>query len=121
LEAKGIMKIAKVYHFKFIFKAGFHIGQNFWVTASEDKVINIKNKDYDMASYFLGIDIRVRMTSRKDSIKKKVVHFGISSLRSLLKTIKRFLKVTNKAGVVLDIARRLFHVYLFLHILMKEG
>jgi hypothetical protein len=74
-----------------------------------------------MASYFLGIDIRIRMTSRKSGVNKKVVHFGIPSSRSLLKTIKRFLKVTNKARLILDIARRLFHVDLFLQIPMQEG
>jgi hypothetical protein len=74
-----------------------------------------------VASYFLGIDIRVRMTSRKADIKKKSLHFGIPSLRSLLKTINRFLKETNKAGVILDIAKRLFHVDFFLKIPMQEG
>jgi hypothetical protein len=73
-----------------------------------------------MTSYFLGIDIRVRMTSRKASVKKKAIHFGIPSSRSLLKTINRFFKVTNKAGVILDIAKRLFHVDLFLQIPMQE-
>ena len=66
-----------------------------------------------MVSYFLGIDIGVRMTSRKAGVKKKAVHFGIPRLRSLLKTIKRFLKATNKARVILDIVRRLFHVDFF--------
>jgi hypothetical protein len=59
-----------------------------------------------MDSYFLGIDIRIRLASRESSGNKKVVHFGIPSSRSLLKTIKRFLKATNKARVILDIARR---------------
>jgi hypothetical protein len=74
-----------------------------------------------MDSYFFGIDIRVRMTSRKAGVKKKAAHFGISSSRSLLKTRKRFLKATNKVGVILDIARRLFHVDFFLQIPMQEG
>jgi hypothetical protein len=74
-----------------------------------------------MVSYFLGIDIGVRMTSRKVGVKKKVIHFSIPSSRSLLKTIERFLKVTNKVGVILNIARRLFHVNLFLQIPMQEG
>jgi hypothetical protein len=74
-----------------------------------------------MASYFLGIDIRVRMTSRNVDVKKKIVHFSKPRSRSLLKTIKIFLKEKNKAGVILDIARRLFHVYFFLKILMQEG
>jgi hypothetical protein len=74
-----------------------------------------------MASYFLGIDIRIRMASRESSVNKKVVHFGIPSSGSLLKTIKRFLKETKKARVILDIARRLFHVDLFLQFSMQEG
>jgi hypothetical protein len=74
-----------------------------------------------MASYFIGIYIRIRMTSRKYGVNKKVVHFGIPSLGSLLKTIKRFLKAINKARVIIDIARRMFHVDLFLKIPMQEG
>jgi hypothetical protein len=74
-----------------------------------------------MASYFLGIDIRIIMASRESNVNKKVVHFGIPSSGSLLKTIKRFLKATNKARVILDIARRLFHVDFFLQISMQEG
>jgi hypothetical protein len=73
-----------------------------------------------MASYFLGIDIRIRIASRKSNVKKKVVHFGIPSSRSLLKTIKTFLKVTNKARVIMDIARRLLHIDFFFHIPMQE-
>jgi hypothetical protein len=74
-----------------------------------------------MASYFLGIDIRIRMTSRESSGNKKAIHFGIPSSGSLLETIKRFLEVTNKARVILDIARRLFHVDFFLKIFVQEG
>jgi hypothetical protein len=74
-----------------------------------------------MASYFLGIDIRIRMTSRESSGNKKVFHFGIPSSGSLLETIKRFLKEANKARVILDIARRLFHVDFFLQISVQEG
>jgi hypothetical protein len=74
-----------------------------------------------MDSYFLGINIRVRMTSRKYGIKKKALHFGIPRSRSLLKTIKRFLNASNKARVILDIVRRLFHVDFFLQIPMQEG
>jgi hypothetical protein len=61
------------------------------------------------------------MKSRKSGVKKKVVHFGIPRSRILLKTIKKFIKVTNKAGVILDLSRRLFCVYLFLKICMQEG
>jgi hypothetical protein len=67
-----------------------------------------------MDSYFLGIDIRIKMASRKSGVNKKAVHFGIPSSGRLLKTIKRFLKEKNKARVILDIAKRLFHVDLFL-------
>jgi hypothetical protein len=74
-----------------------------------------------MDSYFLGIDIRIRMTSRESSGNKKAVHFGIPRSGSFLKTIKRFLKETNKARVILDITRRLFHVDLFFQISMQEG
>jgi hypothetical protein len=73
-----------------------------------------------MASYFLIIDIRVKMTSRKFSVKKKDVHFSIPSSRSLLKTIERFLKEENKVGVIISIAMRLFHVDLFLYISMQK-
>jgi hypothetical protein len=88
---------------------------------SKDKVINIKDKDYEMTSYFLGIDIRIIMTSRESSGNKKAVHFGIPSSRSFLETINRFIKEKNKARFILDIARRLFHVDLFLQTSMQEG
>jgi hypothetical protein len=74
-----------------------------------------------MDSYFLGIDIMIKMTSRESRVNKKVVHFGILSSGSLLKTITRFLKAKNKDRVILDIDRRLFHVYFFLQISMQEG
>ena len=74
-----------------------------------------------MNSCFLGIDIRIKMTSRKSCVNKKDVHFGIPRSRSLLKTIKIFLKVKNKARVILDISKRVFHVYFLLEISMQEG
>ena len=46
-----------------------------------------KNKYDEMVSYFLGIDIGVRMASRKTSVKEKAIHFGIPSSRSLHKAI----------------------------------
>ena len=61
------------------------------VTTNKNKVINIKNKDDEMFSYFLGIGIRVRMASRKTSVKEKAIPFGIPGLRSFLKTIERFI------------------------------
>jgi hypothetical protein len=74
-----------------------------------------------MDSYFLGINIRIRMASRESSVNKKAVHFGIPSSGSFLKTIKRFLKAKNKARVILDIAMRLFHVDFFFQITMQEA
>ena len=74
-----------------------------------------------MASYFLGIYISIRMASRESSGNEKVVHFDIPSSGSFLETIKRFLKATNKPRVILDIAKRLFHVDLFFQITMQEG
>jgi hypothetical protein len=61
------------------------------------------------------------MASRKYNVKKKAAHFGIPSLGSLLKTIKRFVKDTNKARFILDIAKRFFHVDFVLKIPMHEG
>ena len=74
-----------------------------------------------MDSYFLGIDIRIRIASRESSGNNKAIHFGIPSSGSFLETIQRFLEATNKARVILDIARRLFHVDLFLQMSMQEG
>jgi hypothetical protein len=81
----------------------------------------MKDKDYDMASYFVGIDIRIRMAYRESSGNKKAIHFGIPSSGSLLETIKRFLEATHKARVILDIAMRLFYVDIFLQISVQEG
>jgi hypothetical protein len=67
-----------------------------------------------MDCYILGIDIWVKIASRKERVKKKSIHFGIPISRSLINTIKRFLKAKRKVGVILDIAKRSLHVYLFL-------
>ena len=53
------------------------MGYKFRVTTSKDKIININKKYDEMVSYFLGIDIGVRMASRKTSVKEKAIHFGI--------------------------------------------
>ena len=58
---------------------------------SKDEIINIKNKYDEMVSYFLGIDIGVKMASIKTSVKEKAIHFGIPSSRSLLKAIYGYL------------------------------
>jgi hypothetical protein len=103
-------------------KEGKHMGNTSQGTQiNKDKVININDKEYEMASYFLGIDIMIKMTSREFGVNKKVVHFGIPRLGSLLKTIKRFLKATKNSRVILDIARRSFHVDFFLQISLQEG
>jgi hypothetical protein len=61
------------------------------------------------------------MASRESSVNKKAIHFGIPSSGILINTIKRFLKATNKARVILDIAERLFHVDFFFQTTMQEG
>jgi hypothetical protein len=50
------------------------------------------------------------MTSRKVGVKNKAIHFSIPIPRSLLKAIKRFLEEKNKARVIMNITRRLFHI-----------
>jgi hypothetical protein len=74
-----------------------------------------------MDSYFLGIDIRIIMTSRGSGVNKKVVHVGIPSLGSLLKKTNIFLKGTNKDRVILDTTTRFLHVDLFFQIYVQEG
>jgi len=91
------------------------------VTTSEDDFINIKKKYYDMTYYILLISIRVRMTSRKSSVKKKIVSFCIPNSRILIYTINRFLKVTNNDGIFLNEIMRLSHAYFFLQIPMQEA
>ena len=63
------------------------MGYKFRVTTSKDKIISIKNKYYEMVSYFLGIDIEVRLISRKIIVKDKSIHFSMPGSRSLLKGI----------------------------------
>ena len=36
-----------------------------WITTSKDKIINIKNKDGEGLTHFLGVDNVVKMTRRK--------------------------------------------------------
>jgi hypothetical protein len=74
-----------------------------------------------MDSYFLGIEITIKMESREFGVNKKVVHFGVPSSGRFLKTIKRFLKVENRDRVILDISKRFFHVDLFMKISIQEG
>ena len=36
-----------------------------WITSSKDKIINIKNKDGEGLTHFLGVDSVIIMTPRK--------------------------------------------------------
>ena len=56
------------------------------VTTNKNKVININEKDDDMVSHFLSIDLGVKMTSIKTIFKEKAIHDKLGS-RSLLKAI----------------------------------
>jgi hypothetical protein len=60
------------------------------------------------------------MTSKNVGIKNKSINFSIPGMMILLNTIERFLRETNKDGVILNITWRLFHVYLLLQISMQE-
>jgi hypothetical protein len=84
-------------------------------------MINIKNKYYEMDSYFLPIGIGVNITSRKVGVRKKAIHFSIPSLGRFLKTIEIFIKEAHKIRVILKITKRWFHVNLFMYIPMQEG
>lgn len=55
-----------------------------WVKILVSKVINTKNKDYEIASYFLGVDIGVKMTPREVDVKKKAIHFLHSKLEEFV-------------------------------------
>jgi hypothetical protein len=54
------------------------------------------------------------VTSREVGFKKKTIHFNMLSMSGLLKTIERFHKLQNKGGVIMNIAKRLFHIVFFL-------
>ena len=68
------------------------MGYKFKVTTSKDKIINIKNKYDEMVSYFLGIDIGIRMASRKTSVKEKAIHLAYQALGACLRPYKDFLR-----------------------------
>jgi hypothetical protein len=95
--------MSSICHFKFLLNDGFHKGKKFWVTTSEYKFTNKKNKYYEMVTYFVGIDIEVKMASIIVCVKNKATHFSIPSLRSLLKVIERYLKAINKFRCILTI------------------
>jgi hypothetical protein len=88
---------------------------------SEYKFINIKKKYYDMVTYFLGINIRVKMTYRKCGVNKKYIYFSIPSPRIFLNTIYGFLTGEKSVGFILNIARKLFHINFLLKIPIQEG
>lgn len=49
-----------------------------------------------MVTHFLGINIGVRMETKKVGVRKKAIHFSIPSSRSLLKAIERFLRLVKQ-------------------------
>ena len=53
------------HRFKLIFEARLHMFYMVWITTSKDKIINIKNKDGEGLTHFLGVDSVIRMTPRK--------------------------------------------------------
>ena len=78
------------------------------------KVINIKNKNDEVVTQFLDINISTRMASRNFIIQKKAIYFSIPSPRVYLKAIDKYIKETKKDKFILNIPRRLFHVIFFL-------
>ena len=67
------------------------MGYKFRVTTNKDKIMNIKNKYDEMISYFLGIDIGVRMASRKTSVRKLSI-LAYQALGAFLRPYRDFLK-----------------------------
>ena len=55
-------------------------------------IININNKDDEIVSYFLGIDIGVRMASIKTSVKRKLSILAYQALGVCLRPYKDFLR-----------------------------
>ena len=68
------------------------MGYEFRVTTSKDKIINIKKKYDEMVSYFLGIDIGVRMASRKPVLRRKLSILAYQALGACLRPYKDFLR-----------------------------
>ena len=68
------------------------MGYKFRATTSKDKIINIKNKYDEMVSYFLGIDIRVRMASRKIVSRRNLSILAYQALGAFLRPYKDFLR-----------------------------
>ena len=68
------------------------MGYKFRVTTSKDKIINIKNKYDEMVSYFLGIEIGVRMELEKPVSRRKLSILAYQDLGSCLRPYKDFLR-----------------------------
>ena len=68
------------------------MGYKFRVTTSKDTIINIKNKYDEMVSYFLGIDIGVRMASIKPVSRRKLSILSYQALGACLRPYKDFLR-----------------------------
>ena len=57
--------MSQVCHFKLLFEDRLHMVYMVGITTSKDKIINLKNKDDEELTHFLGVDSVVRMTPRK--------------------------------------------------------
>ena len=68
------------------------MGYKVRVTTNKDKIISINKKYDEMVSYFIGIDIRLRMGSRKTSVKEKAIHLAYQALGASLRPYKDFLR-----------------------------
>ena len=68
------------------------MGYKFRVITSKNKIINIKNKYDEMVSYFLGIDIGVRMASRKLVSMRKLSILAYQALGAYLRPYKDLLR-----------------------------
>ena len=71
------------------------MGYRVRVTTSKDKIINIKKKYDEMVSYFLGIDVGVRMASIKTNVKE-VSNLSYQDLRACLRPYKDLLRTQTR-------------------------
>ena len=70
-EEHGPIKLCKYLNFghvKLLLMVGLHMVYKLGITASENKIIDIKHKDDEVVTESLGINISVSMTSRKSII-----------------------------------------------------
>ena len=62
------------------------------VTTSKNKTINIKNKDDEMVTYFLGIDIGSKLHLEKPALRRKLSILAYQDLGACLRPYKDFLR-----------------------------